>query len=271
MSLDHALQVAQATTFVFAVVGVAAIIYSRRALVGDERTLFSNAVEGCSSEVRARIAAAIERRRSEEKINPWPGYAAAVLLAAFCVLSFTNVFAAQTALGLQMITFVSATAAQLLSATRVTAARRLASMQARSMFDIVSPYFLILGPASAGFGAWFLWTHGRNIAAIACMVVAGTIAIAAAIAAAQTPAIVGDVDPGADELVDGKVRGSRIRQLLMVAAYAPLLLCFASPVHNDGDSMMRTLWMMSLTVSILISGRAVKVSRVDLEKMIGVN
>lgn len=260
--------VARFATLFFAVVGAGAVLYSRRGLLGDERTLFSKAVESCSSEVRSRIAAAIERRRCEERLEAWPAWLACALLALECTLVLIGRLHAQTGLALQLVTFLTAMSAQLLRARRVAGSRRLASLHSRSMLRLIGPLHFGLPPISVAFGAVFVWNHDKNLTAIVAMIVGFGIAFATAIRAAQSPAIVGDADPVTDEIIDQKVRTLRIRQLLLIAGYGPLLLSYATSSDHSGDPIVRAIWLISLTMLIVVSNQAVKVSAADLNEMV---
>jgi hypothetical protein len=240
-----------------------------RSLLGDERALFANAMEGYSSEIRARVAAAIERRLADEKIEVWPSYAAVGVLLGLALCGYARYITLAMTMALQMVVLLAAVAFQVLRATRATTAPRIATLKPRTAMAVV-PFWVFLAPlVSVGFGIYVSISRG-DVASMTIALGACVGAVAAGYFAAFTPAIVGGEDPATDMILDYKIRGSRIRQLVLIAAYGPLLVSYAIQSATGGDHEMSAIWMIYLTFMMVFSARGLKFTKSDAEEMVGV-
>ena len=93
-------------------------------------------------------------------------------------------------------------------------------------------------------------------------------AVAVALYAVRMPAVVGDSDSLADELVDRRVRGARIGMLLGSAAAAPVLLVYPA---LGGDVVNRFLHLAvaaCIGFYALYASRVARVSNDDLSELV---
>jgi hypothetical protein len=121
--------------------------------------------------------------------------------------------------------------------------------------------------ASIAAAVYIGWEH-FDVAAISLAVIADISALLVGRLAAQTPAIVGADDPTTDMLVDGKVRGSRIRQLLTIATYCPIILIFASTKPSSMDPIIRLMFTLSFLLTMLWSQKAVRFTKRDVMQIL---
>ncbi len=242
-------------------------LIGERSLLGDERTLFANAVEGASPEAKSRIAAAIERRRRDERLPRVPFLFGGALQLGIGVLSAARMLDPGIAIGVMLAIYVAIMSVQCLSARRSERGVRVAALSPRRAVAIVSPWAFAVPLGSIALALYVMYRFGPSVAMLLALAVS-LVALAIAPLLARTPAILSGDDVVADEIVDEKVRGSRLRQMLLIAGYAPLIVSYAvMPAHGNDASFIHSMWMISLTFGLVLSARAVKFGPRDLQRM----
>jgi len=220
----------------------------------------------CDTRETLRLAAALDRRSAQEHIEKWEGWgsiAAGFVIAWFCFRGNISVAAAIT---LQLMVLLAGTAIQLLRLTRVSSARRVATLTPRNASSVIPMWFLVFPAIAVLIDVYYARTHQEYVALVIAAI-GGAIALVSSFMAATTPAILGDEDRVADEIVDAKVRGSRIRQLLLLAAYAPLLWTFFVEQKTMFDPILRLGWLAVIIGMAHFSARLSEANDQDLQRL----
>ncbi len=218
------------------ILGMGSIVASRLpTLFGDDRKIFARTFWRYGAVFGERLGAAIDRRAAYEIVDRRVVWVTTAVVAIVYWMLMVDRLSKPNALALMFAAFVTGMALQALT-TKRKGRLHVAVLQPRDPHRIVPPWLFLL-PA-------VVWCAGAIVAVMHHAVLTTGIVLVASLGAfyasyiiAAAPPIIASDDPQMDAIVDMKVRGYRMRFVLLIGALAPIALVTALEPSNHSVTM----------------------------------
>jgi len=244
-----------------------AVVFKRDVLLGNEFALFANVIEGCGWELRARVAAAIQRRQSQEHLDGRIAWALAGALIVLGGLGFAGVLNAVQLSVFGLSAFGLVIAFHYHYAARRITGLRTASLRPRTVRSLV-PLWYMLVPVPVWCLGVVVGFREHQILAVMTSVVAALLMYGSCFEAAKAPAF-GDARRATDEILDQKVRAFRIRQILVFTAILPTCIAITAglvaPTIDVETSLLRTMMILAYSGMLIWSSTKLKLTPREIE------
>ncbi len=267
MSDPFIVSLGRALSIFLALLATAFYVYNRLTPFDGENRWLTAVARPLSGEMRGRVASALTRRRRNERSEPWAGGVLLMLQLALCACGYFGMLSLPVAFAAYFAMIVAHQCVSFLFTSTSRIGPRVASLQPRMLARIVPPWSLWL-PAIGWCASLVVGERTGAWLAILLSIATSAGALALAFAMTSWPAIIGDQDTQADEVVDRALRGWRVRSLLFMAGLVPFSVSQAiwAP-HDIVVIVARLVCVAAYLPMTLWYAKAVRASQNDILRL----
>jgi len=257
----------RAASIFLALLAIAAYVYNRRTPFEAESKWIAASAGPFDAGMPDRIASALARRRRNERTESWTGAALLVLQLVLCACCYVGALSLSVTFAGYFTLLLAQQCVAYLRTSKTRIGTRVASLQPRMIARIVPAWSLWLPLAGWCASLVIGWRTGDWVA-ILLSVATSAGALALAFAMTTWPAIIGDRDTEADEVVDRALRGSRVRSLLLLAGIIPFAVSQLVWAPHDIVVIVARLVCVAAYLPMTLSyARAVRTAQNDVPKL----